>query len=204
MLCQKKENGKEKCYPYWHEEEQQSLKFQKFQVTTTKVERFSSYVKTTPHITDGTEAVQKVTHFNFIAWPDHNVPSDTTEFFQFLLEVRRFQEELDVESMINGYQYSQAPPMVAHCNAGLGRTHCFCVVDISIAKFEIEQKVSIASIVGYIRTRRYHSLFSVWQYIFCYDVLKLYVDSVEVKISSGPSAIQKAITFLRQVNNLVR
>ncbi|CAG9792692.1 unnamed protein product [Diatraea saccharalis] len=97
MLRQKKENGKEKFYPYWHVEEQQSLKFQKFQVTTAKVERFSSYVKTTLHITDGTEAVQKVTHINFIAWPDHDVPSDTTEFLQFVLEMRRFQEELYVE-----------------------------------------------------------------------------------------------------------
>lgn len=204
MLCQKKEDGKDKCYPYWNEAEQQSIKFQKFQVTTTEVERFSSYVKTTLHITDGTEATQKVIHFNFIAWPDHGVPSDTTEFLSFVLEVRRSQEELYLESLIGGHQRSQAPPMVVHCNAGLGRTPCFCVVDISIAKFDIEQKLSIGSIVFYIRKRRHHSLFNVSQYVFCYEALKLYVDSVKVKTSPKTSPIQKAISFVRQLNNLVR
>ncbi|XP_061706716.1 receptor-type tyrosine-protein phosphatase epsilon-like [Cydia pomonella] len=203
MLCKKREDGKNKCYPYWSEVEQQSVKFQKFEVTTTKVERFSTYLKTTLHITDGTEATQKVTHFNFIAWPDHGVPSDTAEFLRFVLEVRRSQEELYVESLIDGHRHSQAPPMVIHCNAGLGRTPCFCVVDISIAKFEVEQKVSIGSIVYYIRKQRHHSLFNVSQYLFCYEALKLYVDSVEVKKSPRTSPIQKAVSFFRQLSNLV-
>ncbi|CAH0403843.1 unnamed protein product [Chilo suppressalis] len=46
------EGGKEKCFPYWSEEEQSSLNFQKFKVTTTKIERFPHYVKTTLLLTD--------------------------------------------------------------------------------------------------------------------------------------------------------
>lgn len=74
MLTQKKENGKEKCYPYWSDVEQTSFRLGKFQITTTNVEKFPHYVKSTLVLTDGTEATQTVIHFNFTAWPDHECP----------------------------------------------------------------------------------------------------------------------------------
>ncbi|AAV98009.1 protein tyrosine phosphatase [Cotesia plutellae polydnavirus] len=201
MLCKKKENGREKCHPYWSEEEQSSMRFGKFRVTTTSVMRFPHYVKSTIVLTDGTEATQTVTHYNFIAWPDHDVPKNTSEFLSFVLEVRQRQKELHAESLEMGHKRSQPPPIVVHCNAGLGRTPCFCVVDISISRFDETKTVSIPSIVSSIRQARFHSLFNPFQYLFCYKAVKMYVESAPVKVATRATPIQQAVSFFR---NLIR
>lgn len=201
MLCQKKENGKEKCYPYWSNEEQSSMRLGKFQITTISVERFTHYVKTNLVLTDGTEASQTLVHYNFIAWPDHDVPSNISEFLSFVLEVRQCQKELQSKSLEIGHQRSQPAPIVVHCNAGLGRTPCFCVVDISISKLNQTQTVSIASIVSDIRRARFHCLFNPFQYKFCYKAVKVYIESVFVKTDTRVTTIKKAVSFLR---NLVK
>ncbi|CAS06588.1 protein tyrosine phosphatase, partial [Bracoviriform rubeculae] len=157
-----------------------SERFGKFRVTTTSVTRLPHYVKSTIVLTDGTEATQTVTHFNFSAWPDHDVPKSTSEFLNFVLEVRQCQKELYAESLEIGHQRSQPPPIVVHCNAGLGRTPCFCVVDISISRFDETQTVSIASIVSSILRARFHSLFNPFQYLFCDKAVKMYIESAPV------------------------
>ncbi|CAH2095655.1 unnamed protein product [Euphydryas editha] len=116
MLTQKKENGKEKCYPYWSDVEQTSFRLGKFQITTTNIEKFPHYVKSTLVLTDGTEATQTVIHFNFTAWPDHDVPKNTSEFVSFVLEVRQCQREFHENSLQNGHKLSQPRPIVVHCN----------------------------------------------------------------------------------------
>lgn len=199
MLCRKIEGGKEKCFPYWSEEEQSSLNFQKFKVTTTKIERFPHYVKTTLLLTDGTDASQIVTHYNYMAWPDHGLPSDISQFLDFVLEVKRNDKHLYEESLKNGHNRSQPPPIVVHCNAGLGRTPCYCTVDITISKFNSTQNISIPSIVSHIREQRFHCLFNPSQYYFCYEAIKVYLDSIKVKDVTKTSSIQKAVSFIKNL-----
>nr|ACE75203.1 protein tyrosine phosphatase [Glyptapanteles flavicoxis] len=201
MLCQKKENGKEKCHPYWSDVEQSSMKFGKFRVTTTSVERFPHYVKSTLLLTDGSVATQTVIHYNFTAWPDHDVPTNISEFLSFVLDVRQCQKELYEESLTTGPRFSQPVPIVVHCNAGLGRTPSFCAVDISISRYNENKKISIASTVNDIRQGRFHCLFNPFQYIFCYKVVKLYIESLPVKAVRKTSTVQQAVSFLR---NLVK
>ncbi|XP_063218590.1 tyrosine-protein phosphatase non-receptor type 9-like [Bacillus rossius redtenbacheri] len=203
MLCQKKENGKEKCYPYWSEKEESSMMVGKFKITTTSVERFPHYVKSVLSLTDGTTATQTVIHYNFTAWPDHDVPTNTSEFLNFVLEVRQCQKELYAESLKMGHQLPQPFPIVVHCHAGLGRTPCFCVVDISISRFNEEKTVSIASTVCDIRQGRFHTLFNPFQYLFCYRAVKLYIESIPVEAVRKTSTIQQAVSFLRNLGNLV-
>ncbi|XP_061716753.1 tyrosine-protein phosphatase non-receptor type 9-like [Cydia pomonella] len=192
MLCQKVENKKEKCYPYWSDVPLSSMSFnKKFRVTTMKVERFAHYVKSTLLLTDGTDACQVVTHYNYTAWPDHGVPENTLDFLKFVLEVRRFRESLPGDLTL------PQPPMVVHCNAGLGRTPCFVVIDTCISKLKSDKKVAIASTLVHIRQQRFYSLFQTSQYIFVYKVIKLYVDSIPRERKISPAA--KAIYFLRDL-----
>lgn len=199
MLCQKKENGREKCYPYWSDVEQSSMRFGKFKITTTSVERFPHYVKSTLLLTDGSVATQTVIHYNFTAWPDHDVPKNTSEFLNFVLAVRQCQKELYEESLKTGPKFSQPVPIVVHCNAGLGRTPCFCVVDISISRFNENKTVSIASTVHDIRRGRFHCLFNPFQYIFCYKAVKLYIESLPVEDVKKTGTIRKAVSFFRNL-----
>lgn len=201
MLCQTKEKGREKCYPYWSTVEQSTMRLGKFKITTVSVERFTQYVKSILVLTDGTEATQTITHFNYIAWPDHDVPINISEFVNFVLDVRQCQEELHAASLQIGHQRSQPPPIVVHCNAGLGRTPCFCVVDTSFSRFDKTHTVSIASIVLNIRQARFHSLFNPFQYLFCYNALKVYIESVTVKNATNKTAFFKTVSFLK---NLVK
>ncbi|KAJ8896269.1 hypothetical protein PR048_001613 [Dryococelus australis] len=94
MLCQKIEDKKEKCYAYWRDTEGSAVEFNKFTITTTKIEYYASYVKTTLLMTDGTSASQEITHFGFTQWPDFGTPTDTEDFLNFMLAVRQNQEEV--------------------------------------------------------------------------------------------------------------
>nr|CAG26748.1 protein tyrosine phosphatase [Bracoviriform congregatae] len=201
MLTQKKENGKEKCYPYWSNVEQTSFRLGKFQITTINVEKFPHYVKSTLELTDGTGATQTVIHFNFTAWPDHDVPKNTSEFVSFVLEVRQCQRELYENSLQNGHKRLQPPPIVVHCNAGLGRTPCYCVVDISISRFHHNQTVSIPSIVSSIREKRYHSLFNPFQYFFCYEAVKFYLDLADTKALIKTSPVRQVVSYFKNLVN---
>lgn len=201
ILCQKKENGREKCYPYWGDVEESSMRIGKFIITTTNVERLPHYVKSTLTLTDGTEATQTIVHYNFTAWPDHDVPKNISEFLNFVTEVRQCQKELYAESLKIGHKLPHPFPIVVHCNAGLGRTPCFCVVDISMSQFNENETVSIASIVYNIRQKRFHSLFNPFQYLFCYKAIKLYIESLPVKAVRKISTIQQVVSFCK---NLVK
>ena len=62
---------------------------------------------------------REVTHFHYIAWPDHGVPQDVRNLLQLRTAVRE--------------QYTNTSvPMVVHCSAGVGRTGTFIAVDMAI------------------------------------------------------------------------
>ncbi|KAJ8882104.1 hypothetical protein PR048_018592 [Dryococelus australis] len=82
------------CLIYWNDTEGGTVTFTKFTITTTKIEYYTGFVKTTLLLTHGTAASQEVTHFGFTQWPDFGTPSETQEFLNFMLAVRKNHEEI--------------------------------------------------------------------------------------------------------------
>ena len=52
-----------------------------------------------------------VTQMQYLSWPDHGTPDDSTEFVDFMTEVRNTREAA-----------ATTAPTLVHCSAGIGRT----------------------------------------------------------------------------------
>ena len=120
MIANLKEGGKSKCEQYWPDSGTQD--FGPFQVTITDQQILADYVirKLTVKVCFKFTAIiinidlhpvlsiqlsgssMKVTHFHFIAWPDHGVPDYVTPLLTFHKRVMRVHD-------------SSKGPMVIHC-----------------------------------------------------------------------------------------
>lgn len=77
---------------------------------------------------------RKLTHFQYLSWPDHGVPDSPTKFMTMLKLVR---ETLDVKKA----------PMVVHCSAGCGRTGTLACIDDVWTSLEVRPQIALLSLV---------------------------------------------------------
>ena len=68
-----------------------------------------------------------IEHFHFMGWPDHGVPSGTSEFLRLLFEARLVPRDAAHFAEYMAPQ-ADAGPVVVHCSAGIGRTGTLCAV----------------------------------------------------------------------------
>ena len=127
----------------------------------------------------------KVTHFQFIGWPDFGVPSSAEKLLDILSQVRAFQN-LTIER--NGPQEpsihstsaadsgvsSHKSPLVVHCSAGIGRTGTFITIDVSLRELDATGTVDIQNTVQRIRRQRAFAVQTEEQYAFCYTAVLEY------------------------------
>lgn len=69
-------------------------------------------------------APRKIQHIQFIGWPDFDVPANTSEVLGLVREVEKVQSEYLREI---GREEDNAPPVLAHCSAGVRRFSCFAL-----------------------------------------------------------------------------
>lgn len=76
-----------------------------------------------------------VTQFQYSAWPDHGIPSETYTFRK-------------LRNMVNELHAAQYPgtPIVIHCSAGIGRTGTYLTVDIILKQFENAENKNLFSV----------------------------------------------------------
>lgn len=125
QLTRHSEAGRVKAHPYFPSVVGQSAVLEAggappLKVTTIKVEdiRDASCTKTTVSVSTVSGSQTHVfQHLLYDAWPDHGVPSraDRSTLLSFLLLVDR----------VNREGFSDDPPIVAGCSAGVGRTGAF-------------------------------------------------------------------------------
>ena len=73
-----------------------------------------------------TQELRRITHFQYLSWPDFGAPQTPEDFLQFLVAVRD-KGLLSME--VNG-------PPVVHCSAGVGRSGTFILVDACLRRIE--------------------------------------------------------------------
>lgn len=106
--------------------------------------------------------VRRVIHYNYMAWPDHGVPTaDTTDtILQFVQLVRQ--------------QTAERPgPIVVHCSAGVGRTGTFIALDRLMQHIQEHEYVDILGLVAEMRTYRTSMVQTEEQYIFIHRCVQL-------------------------------
>lgn len=176
MVCEKTVFNRKTYDAYWYHIEG-TLKCGKFDIQTKEIEVLPNYVKTTLEVTDGTGASQEVLHFAFTTWPDIDLPATVEDFLDFVLAVRRKNEEIKTQLTQKGCQYYN-PPIIVHSEMGVNRSGAFCAIETEISRFNETGIISLASTVIRIREQRHNAVSRLTSYIFCYRVLAKYVSIV--------------------------
>ena len=171
MLCNTIEGNNNKCSEYWNKQliEKDNLfvlknitlidsKFQNLIIREIEIQK------------NGNWEIKKVFHFQFIGWPDHDVPDEKYVYDTFLYLFKQINEK-------------KSNTTVVHCSAGVGRTGTFLTLinlynDIvnQIKNHCTEISFSIFGLVRQLKEMRFLLVENERQYIFIYKFLRLFLE----------------------------
>uniref|UniRef100_A0A087XMM3 protein-tyrosine-phosphatase n=1 Tax=Poecilia formosa TaxID=48698 RepID=A0A087XMM3_POEFO len=162
MLTTQVERGRVKCHQYWPNPDS-SATYGDFKVTCHNEEGNSAFL--VREMTIGniqSEQQRELTQLQYLAWPDHGVPDDSTDFLDFV-------------ALVRSKRAGQDQPMVVHCSAGIGRTGVLITMETSLCLMECGQPVYPLDIVRTMRDQRAMMIQTPSQYRFvCEAILKVY------------------------------
>lgn len=102
----------------------------------------------------------------YLAWPDHGVPEEASEFLGFVQRVRRSRDGM-------------VEPTVVHCSAGIGRTGVLILMETAMCLIEANEPVYPLDLTRDMRDQRAMLIQTSSQYKFvCEAILKVYNDGV--------------------------
>lgn len=169
MLTTTVERGRVKCHQYWPEGEE-TLTFGDLEIVCTKIRDFSpSYIYREMYVTE-TKSLRSrvVVQLQYIAWPDHDVPDDSTDFLEFIHIVRHYREGTNT-------------PTVLHCSAGVGRTGVLIFMESAFNMIESAEPIYPLEIVRKMRDQRCSLIQTPGQFIFVLEALLKAYDEEMVK-----------------------
>uniref|UniRef100_A0A673VZR7 protein-tyrosine-phosphatase n=1 Tax=Salmo trutta TaxID=8032 RepID=A0A673VZR7_SALTR len=141
MLTTQVERGRVKCHQYWPNSGAIATHGD-FQVSCVTEEGKSAFLVreiTLTHLESGES--RPLTQIQYMAWPDHGVPDDYTDFLDFVSLVRRKRE-------------GKEEPVIVHCSAGIGRTGVLITMETAMCLIECNQPVYPLDIVRTMRDQR--------------------------------------------------
>uniref|UniRef100_A0A3B3VHB0 Tyrosine-protein phosphatase n=1 Tax=Poecilia latipinna TaxID=48699 RepID=A0A3B3VHB0_9TELE len=141
MLTTQVERGRVKCHQYWPNPDS-SATYGDFKVTCHNEEGNSAFLVREMTLTHSqSEQQRELTQLQYLAWPDHGVPDDSTDFLDFV-------------ALVRSKRAGQDQPMVVHCSAGIGRTGVLITMETSLCLMECGQPVYPLDIVRTMRDQR--------------------------------------------------
>ncbi|KAM4563794.1 tyrosine-protein phosphatase non-receptor type 18 isoform 2-T2 [Odontesthes bonariensis] len=156
MACREIEMGKRKCERYWAAAHQ-SASFGPFTVSSGETQPNEDMVIRTMSVTFQQDT-RSLTQYQFLSWPDHDVPYETSGVLDLLDRARTSQG-------------ADTSPLLVHCSAGCGRTGVICALnyihDLLVTK-QIKKDFSILEIVLELRRQRPSAVQTKDQYQFIF------------------------------------
>uniref|UniRef100_A0A8B9HD44 protein-tyrosine-phosphatase n=1 Tax=Astyanax mexicanus TaxID=7994 RepID=A0A8B9HD44_ASTMX len=173
MLTTLTERGRTKCHQYWpHPPEVKDYGY--LQVCCHSEECNLAYVTRELTLTHTQLGQQRsITHLQYVAWPDHGVPEDSSDFLDFVQAMR--SKRMDTE------------PLVVHCSAGIGRTGVLITMETALILMENTKPVYPLEILTSLREQRAMMVQTSCQFSFvCEAILRVYRE--RFKPSQTPSS----------------
>uniref|UniRef100_A0A8C8SLX4 Protein tyrosine phosphatase non-receptor type 4 n=1 Tax=Pelusios castaneus TaxID=367368 RepID=A0A8C8SLX4_9SAUR len=141
MLTTQVERGRVKCHQYWPEPTGSSS-YGNFQITCHSEEGNPAYVFREMTLTNlEKNESRQLTQIQYIAWPDHGVPDDSSDFLDFVCLVQKKRA-------------GREEPVIVHCSAGIGRTGVLITMETAMCLIECNQPVYPLDIVRTMRDQR--------------------------------------------------
>ncbi|XP_042328260.1 tyrosine-protein phosphatase non-receptor type 3 isoform X3 [Sceloporus undulatus] len=172
MLTTLTERGRTKCHHYWPDPPD-IVEYGNFRIKCRSEDCTIAYVFREILITNiETEEEHTVTHLQYVAWPDHGVPDDSTAFLEFVtcMRPKRIENE----------------PILVHCSAGIGRTGVLVAMETAMCLIERNQPVYPLDIVRKMRDHRAMMVQTSSQYKFvCEAILHVYKEGIVRPLDSS-------------------
>ncbi|XP_028983719.1 tyrosine-protein phosphatase non-receptor type 3 [Betta splendens] len=166
MLTTLTERGRTKCHQYWpHPPEVKD--YGHMRVKCHSEECNLAYVTRQFTLTDTQRGEERaVTHLQYVAWPDHGVPDDPSDFLLFVSSVRERRRGEE--------------PLMVHCSAGIGRTGVLITMETALTLLDKGQPVFPLDIVKTLRDQRGMMVQTTCQFQFvCEAILQVYKEKQE-------------------------
>ncbi|XP_060756127.1 tyrosine-protein phosphatase non-receptor type 3 isoform X2 [Neoarius graeffei] len=104
---------------------------------------------------------RSITHLQYVAWPDHGVPDESSDFLDFVQAMRSKRRGTE--------------PLMVHCSAGIGRTGVLITMETALILMEGAQPVYPLEIVALLREQRAMMVQTSCQFSFvCQAILHVY------------------------------
>ncbi|XP_066529806.1 tyrosine-protein phosphatase non-receptor type 3 [Hoplias malabaricus] len=161
MLTTLTERGRTKCHQYWpHPPEVKDYEY--LQVCCHSEECNLAYVTREITLTHTQLGQQRsITHLQYVAWPDHGVPDESSDFLDFVQAMRTKRRDTE--------------PLMVHCSAGIGRTGVLITMETALILMENAQPVYPLEIVPSLREQRAMMVQTSCQFSFvCEAILRVY------------------------------
>ncbi|XP_074186909.1 tyrosine-protein phosphatase non-receptor type 3 isoform X2 [Rhinolophus sinicus] len=165
MLTTLTERGRTKCHQYWPDPPD-VVEHGSFHIRCQSEDCTIPYVLREMLVTN-TETREKhtVTHLQYVAWPDHGVPDDSSDFLEFVNCVKSLRVD--------------AEPVLVHCSAGIGRTGVLVTMETAMCLIERNLPVYPLDIVRKMRDQRAMMVQTSSQYKFvCEAILRVYEEGL--------------------------
>ncbi|KAK7886774.1 hypothetical protein WMY93_026395 [Mugilogobius chulae] len=162
MLTTLTERGRTKCHQYWPHPPQVKS-YGHMQVKCHSEECNLAYVTRQFTLTNTKLGEERaVTHLQYVAWPDHGVPDDPSDFLLFVTSVRSDAEE------------------TSRSCAGIGRTGVLITMETGLALLDQGRPVFPLEIVKTLRDQRAMMVQTTCQFQFvCEAILRVYKEKKE-------------------------
>ncbi|XP_074659183.1 tyrosine-protein phosphatase non-receptor type 4-like isoform X2 [Tubulanus polymorphus] len=162
MLTTKVERGRVKCHQYWPDL-YETADFGTLQLTCLKEQVSSSFAfREFTLISMESSEERHIKQMQYIAWPDHGVPDESSDFLDFVQRVRKNRTGMH-------------EPTIVHCSAGIGRTGVLITMETALCLIEANQPVYPLDIVRQMRDQRAMLIQTASQYKFvCEAILRVY------------------------------
>ena len=170
MLTNLKEEGKVKCTQYWPVQREEIHK--DFKITLLGEKVYPDFIRR-ELIVKYSKEKHRVTQLHFTSWPDSGFPEYPTKLLNFCKVIR------------GEFPYSIEKPIIVHCNAGVGRSGTFILIDAMLELIKRERKVDIYNYFQVLRRDRMQMVQSTEQYIFIHDAIYDFICCGETTISSS-------------------
>ena len=170
MLTNLKEEGKVKCIQYWPAQREEIHKDFTIRLLGEKV--YPDLIRR-DLIVKYLKEKHRVTQLHLTSWSDPGFPEYPTKLLNFCKIIRR------------EFPYSIEKPIIVHCNAGVGRSGTFILIDAMLELIQRERKVNIYNYFQILRRDRMQMVQTAEQYIFIHDAIYDFICCGETTISSS-------------------